>query len=258
MVHLSQNKNQQNDLIIVEENSVESANLDDPLDAPQNPMLMISVNLNSELIYTTLYDDINAIDGMPTFKMEVVYSFEELINLSYIIDKFNLILFCGNSKLFLWNVEKKKIISVYKIKLGNEPWLIVWDAVFIDSKNTLIIGLSDGTVRQLFLDPYNLSFYKSRIYQSNDEGSPIYSVNYIPFLDKVFATNNNNTITEFSFFEEKHDFHNKNQTNDYSKNPMIPKTLEKIGSSKLMSDEFEKKNHTLTFDSLKSNSIHKK
>lgn len=242
-------------------------------------MLMISVNLNSELIYMTLYDDINEIDGMPNFQMEIVHYFEELINLSYTIDKFNLILFCGNSKLYLWNVEKKKIVSIYEIKLGNEPWLIVWDAVFIDSKNSLIIGLSDGTVRQLFFDPCNLLFYNCKIYQSNDDGSPIYSVNYIPFLDKIFATNNNDTITEFSFFEEKHESYHKNQKNinsknsmtskfeekhesyhknNNSKNSMISKTLEKLGSSKFVNDEVEKKNYTLTFDSLKSNSINKK
>lgn len=236
LIHLSKNKNKVsfNNSIIVEENSLNNASLKNSFQTSSNPMIMICVNFNSELVYITLYEDINQMNGLPTFKMEVVYTFEELINLTYIIKKFNLLLLCGNSQLHLWNVEDKKIVSTYQIKLIDEPWLIVWDAVFIDSKNTLIIGLSDGTVRQLLYDPLNFTFYKSRIYQSNDEGSPIYSVNYIYSFDKVLVTNNNHIITEFSFIEEK------------------------IESSKKVTVASENKSHQTTLNNLTLNSLNKK
>lgn len=163
------------------------------------PIYLITVNNKNQLIYTWLYSDSKKIDEDMIGTIETVFQFEEIITTIIHIDNHDIILFCGSPNLFFWNVPEKKLLYKHKISIPVEPWFLIWDAIFIKSKQTLILSLNNGFVLQLNFDVKSLFLTDMKVFQSNEKGHAVYNMSYFPSVDKILATNNDNLLTEFSF-----------------------------------------------------------
>ena len=130
---------------------------------------------------------------------EIVHSFDEIITTTLHLDKYDVILFCGSPHLFFWNVPERRLLYTHKIQIPVEPWFLIWDAVYVKSKQTLVLSLNNGFVLQLNFNVQTLSLEDMKVFQSNESGSAVYNLAYFPSVDKILATNNDNLLTEFIF-----------------------------------------------------------
>lgn len=169
------------------------------LDYLDTPVYLVSVNNKNQLFYTVLLESSLDIDSELVFKTDMVHPFEENISTMTHIGSGDIILICGYPHIFFWNVPEKCLVHSYLFPISREPWFIIWDALYISSKKTLVFGLNNGFVVQLHLNSLNERLGNPKIFQSNDEGNGVYSLAYIPSLDKILATNNNDILTEFVF-----------------------------------------------------------
>ena len=163
------------------------------------PIYMLSVNNKNQFIYTLLLEDSKQIEGDLIGDVEVVYEFTEIITTMVHLDSSDIILLCGSPHLFFWNVPEKKLIFKYSISVPIEPWFVIWDAIYIKTKQSLILSLNNGFVLQLKFNIRNLVLEDMKVFQSNDLGVAVYSMAYFPSVEKILATNNGHLLTEFVF-----------------------------------------------------------
>lgn len=165
----------------------------------KTPVYLLTVNSKNQLVYSLLFKDSCQIEGEMEDEFEVVYEFDEIITNMLHLDSEEIILLCGSPHLFFWSVSAKRVVFKHKIVIPVEPWFSIWDSLYIKSKQSLILGLNNGLVLQLKFNISSLVLEDMKIFQSNEEGLGVFSLTYFPSIEKILATNNLNTLTEFVF-----------------------------------------------------------
>jgi hypothetical protein len=145
-----------------------------------------------------LLEDSNNLNTELIGESEVVHEFNEIISTMVHID-FDIILLCGSPNLFFWMVSEKRLLYKHYLQIPLEPWFVIWDAIYIKTKQSLVLGLNNGFVLQLRFNIRNLRLDDLKVFQSNDNGLAVYSLAYFPSVEKILATNNDDFLTEFIF-----------------------------------------------------------
>lgn len=168
-------------------------------DAERTPVYLLTVNNQNQLFYTLLSEDSADARAGLVFETRVQHTFDENISTVTHIDSGDFVLLCGYPHIFFWNVREKRLQHKYALPVHREPWFTVWDVLYIRKKQTFVFGLNNGLVLQLLWNAVSQDFEDPKLFQSNDEGKGVYSLVYLPAVDKILATNNNNILTEFVF-----------------------------------------------------------